>query len=76
MLQLYPNPAGQVLNVRLEQQGPVRVAVLDGLGRELNLGASRNAGTTTLRVDDLAPGVYFVRCITDAGTWSTKFVKR
>lgn len=76
MLQLYPNPVGQVLNVRLESQGPVRVTVFDSLGREMNLDTSMNAGATALQVGDLAAGIYILRCITEAGTWSTKFLKR
>lgn len=62
-----PNPVAGALTVRFVLPTPsvVKLTVLDALGREvgaLDLGARPAvAGTETVALDDLAPGVYTVR---------------
>lgn len=76
MIQVYPNPADGLLNLRLNATGSARIQVLDALGREQVLRMTFADGSVTLQVDDLAAGLYTLRCTTDGGIWSTKFLKR
>jgi len=66
-LQVFPNPAGQVATVEAEltTSGPVKVEVLDMLGRSVQTIANQNmsAGTARweLHLDGLNSGLYLVR---------------
>ena len=70
---VWPNPSRGRVAVRftLAAPGPVRLSVLDALGREVTSGARtpRAAGAHRLEVDlgGLAPGAYLVRLETGAG---------
>jgi hypothetical protein len=55
----YPNPAKTILNV--ESANMVYITVLDVIGNELQVVSTHNA-ITSLNVEQLPAGVYFVRC--------------
>ena len=72
-LAVWPNPSASraTAEFRLDAAGPVRLSVLDALGREVLVAARghRAAGphTAALDLDTLAPGVYRVRLQTASG---------
>ena len=78
---LYPNPAGQDINVELigEYVGRVSVHITDASGRSLSRGnfeKTRSSFRKKLDVVNLPPGIYFVRLITDASESTQPFVKQ
>jgi hypothetical protein len=60
-LQVYPNPATTTVSV--EAPRPVRLTLLDIMGRTLRQ-ESALARTHTLSLSGLAPGIYLIRCET------------
>ena len=70
-LTVWPNPTGGPASVSLRgEPGSVRVSVVDARGREVALlhdGAARDGQRWTVDTGALAPGVYAVRAVTDAG---------
>lgn len=64
---MYPNPASGSVHVDVELHAPlvVRIEVIDLLGRRIQQHASQSAvqglSTIDLDVNDIAPGLYFVR---------------
>ena len=79
-LRLAPNPSrgAAVVSLAMGAPGPVRVAVLDALGREVAVPTSgeRAAGTHTipLHVGRLGAGVYTVRAETPGGAATVRWV--
>ncbi|MEM7036024.1 MAG: T9SS type A sorting domain-containing protein, partial [Bacteroidota bacterium] len=72
-LQLFPNPATSHLNWTLHQ--PVRsLTVMDAFGRTLI--SKTNPSESTLDLNHLAPGTYFVRVETDAQIHTGRFTKQ
>ncbi len=73
-LQLWPVPAGDVLNVAVPESG--RLAVLDMLGREVAWQRAGVQGNLGLEVRSLASGTYLLRFASDNGTVLTgRFLK-
>ena len=56
-LEVYPNPARQMVEVRTATAGPVRVQVLDAVGR-LVRSQLLATGQTQVALGDLAPSCY------------------
>ncbi|MBQ2514197.1 MAG: T9SS type A sorting domain-containing protein, partial [Bacteroidales bacterium] len=79
-VKLYPNPANEHLNVLVSGTSPVTsIELFDVFGkivRTIDACHSTNSHTIRINTDDLAPGVYFVRVVTDAGKTTKRFVKQ
>ncbi|HEY6162732.1 MAG TPA: CUB domain-containing protein [Bacteroidia bacterium] len=80
-LGIYPNPAGNEadLHYLLKDEGPVKVELVDMLGRELILSNRQQAGGEhALHIDinalALAKGLYDVRIITSKGNANIKLI--
>ena len=63
---LYPNPSTGVVTVRSKETGSMSVEVVDAMGRLVH--TSRTAGTATLDLGHVEPGVYLVRLRSAMGT--------
>lgn len=77
-LRLYPNPAGQVLNVEFPSEGTYRVEIVDTHGRTFPMGEwSLDAGgVRAIGISTLAPGFYVLRAIeADGRMYTRKFLK-
>ncbi|MEM0963995.1 MAG: T9SS type A sorting domain-containing protein, partial [Bacteroidota bacterium] len=71
-----PNPFRQQTSIRVESPGPVRVTVVDLLGREVAQLWDGPAPPSPLVLDaPLAPGVYTVRAEGVGGSTSVRVVK-
>lgn len=58
--ELYPNPSADAVTLRLNDDGPAEVAIMDACGRVVR--SLRVQGPSAMvAVDDLAPGSYIVR---------------
>lgn len=68
-LQIYPNPASDVLHIQAE--GLQRVELMDMSGRTLV-----STSTPHLDLSHLTPGAYFVRVITTRNTSVKRFIKK
>ena len=77
---LYPNPAGDFINLKFPADMPssLPVSIYDVNGRVVlqNPVRSRTGeNTIRLQVDSLIPGKYFIRSQTEKGTLIKAFVK-
>lgn len=77
-LEIFPNPAGKQLSVRVPPQaGPrFRCHILDALGRVLSPPMQTYSDEIQIELDGLAPGIYWVYLVSDTGVFSRKFVRR
>jgi hypothetical protein len=77
----YPNPAGDIINIRLqvEKAGPVSINLYDNQGNQLAtiLQKNKEAGTYTLEynISNLKPGVYFYNITIGDQVIKRRFVK-
>jgi hypothetical protein len=77
----YPNPAGDIINIRLqvEKAGPVSINLYDNQGNQLAtiLQKNKEAGTYTLEynIGNLKPGVYFYNITIGDQVIKRRFVK-
>ncbi len=73
---VYPNPANDILNVKLSQNLEADIRVFDTLGKlvvyQPNISIS---GSHSVSVSNLNSGIYFVRINTETGTVTKKFIK-
>ncbi|MDR1408377.1 MAG: thiol protease/hemagglutinin PrtT [Tannerella sp.] len=70
----YPSPAEDILHVRSEAR--IRILHLYGLnGKPALTIRPGGAGAVAIPVHHLAPGIYILRCETDGGIRTVKFVK-
>lgn len=73
---VYPNPVRDLLWVKLNTREATTVQVFDAMGREHIRQVSTAGELIQVPLIGLASGPYSLRCTTDQGTWSTKFLKR
>jgi hypothetical protein len=73
-LRLYPNPAKTFLTV--EYTGMKSVVVRDVLGKAVYSLELSGIDQTTLETDDLVSGMYFITVDGQAGSLTTKFLKK
>lgn len=77
-IKLFPNPAGDYLNVSLADYSlrrTVRISVFDNMGRRvLYQEKPIVAETVRLNVADLGPGIYFLKIAGDGRLLSGKFI--
>lgn len=74
-VQVFPNPASDMLTLVLSEQVRARAVIVDPQGRTVrDLG--RLVGGTRMQVDlsGLAPGAYTVRALDSDGPWSVPFI--
>jgi spore coat protein CotH len=72
-LQLFPNPATDVLNVILPAGVSLSdVRMMDALGRSLPVSIHNG----TVHLSSLSPGIYVLRAMHDGQEWCTRFEKR
>ena len=77
-VKVYPNPASQNVNVRMEGingQTTIRIATLTGktvAQRSVNI--DNNFSVETFNVSDLTPGVYVLQIVNDEAVLSRKLV--
>ena len=78
-INLYPNPANDVVNVECRMQNAEyeveAVEVYDVYGKLVNT-VVVNENPIRINISNLADGMYFVRVTTDAGAVTKRFVKR
>jgi hypothetical protein len=75
---IYPNPVGKVLNIELPEiySGTIKIQVTDLTGKMIKQEQCRYISQTTIDVNSLKRGMYFLRLIFDNGNTSIKpFVK-
>ncbi len=58
---IFPNPANDVLYVKAENIDKASVEVIDALGKKINLPISKNLNEVTFNTASLANGFYFVK---------------
>ena len=77
-MNLYPNPAKEVVNVQCTMnnvQLTGELSVFDVYGKLLQI-VPITSDITPINVSSLANGMYFVRVTTEAGAVTKTFVKR
>lgn len=77
LLEIYPNPASDQLNVVLDQEGELRISVIDITGRMLRSDSYISGGFSTLNLNiaDLDPGLFFLRLEAGTTTQVVRFIK-
>lgn len=74
MIQVYPNPANTILNVKLDEYTKNgNVEVYDMVGKQVLPVQKMNGNTLELNVSNLAKGIYFLKVNHDKGVNEIKF---
>jgi hypothetical protein len=72
-IRVYPNPASSVLNIDVESPSEIKIYNVDGV---LEKQASSSNKQLTILIEDLSPGIYFIKVKTKAGkVMQSKFIK-
>lgn len=79
-IRIFPNPAWNVLNVlfKTQEPGSCCFSIYDQYGRVLinkEISCQRENNTIAINVDELSPGMYFLRMQQKQKTETTKFLK-
>ena len=77
MLQAYPNPASEYLNVVFDHTGNTAIQIIDMTGRTV-YSTQHNAGgftNMTLDINQLNPGLYFLKVDAGMKTGVLRFIK-
>jgi len=74
-VEIYPNPATTKLNINLETTKTVTIKVYNVLG-QVQKTHTHTGTTSTMDVNDLAAGIYFLRYTTDDGKVISKQFKK
>lgn len=75
LLQVYPNPASDVLNVNSGTARIKSIAILNHLGQTVQV-LQHVGQTNKIDVNALANGLYLIRVNTDSGEETQKFIKQ
>ncbi|MCC7533194.1 MAG: T9SS type A sorting domain-containing protein [Bacteroidia bacterium] len=70
---LFPNPANEFLNIRLENTSKFSTSIFDVFGNEINLYPIKNDNTITYNTQSLKQGLYVLRVITHNQSSNYKF---
>ncbi len=76
---IYPNPADDIINVKLSDgiSGKVEISLLSQMGQQLTQFKETGNRQFSADIKGLAPGVYFIRIKSSSGNQATsKFIKR
>ena len=71
--EIFPNPATDILNIRIQSKSEYQVVILNQLGNKV-LEQTRT-GNSTLDIKNLSSGNYIVIITSTNGTWQEKLVK-
>jgi hypothetical protein len=74
-ISLYPNPAKEYIDVRVDKLHVTGMEVYDVYGKLINT-VSVIDNPTRINVSGLASGMYFVRVTTEQGVVTKSFVKK
>jgi hypothetical protein len=74
-LQLFPNPADEVLSIEPQPAGELVVVIMDHLGREVMTGRL-STSVSQLNIAGLSPGLYIARLASGGSSVNRKFIKR
>ena len=72
---LWPNPTSNVLNIEFSGEFSGDILLFDMTGRLLKT-TEKESEITSIDVSDLTSGVYFIRFVSQNGTFTKKFVKK
>ena len=72
-LKFYPNPCEKELFV--EMDGATKMEVLDHTGKIMST-VNAPSDFNTIPLDGISSGIYFLRCYTPSGVFSSKFLKK
>jgi len=77
MLQVYPNPASEYINVVFDYTGETAIQIIDMTGRTVQSTIHNAGGFTSLSLDiaRLNPGLFFLRVNTGDETGVLRFIK-
>jgi hypothetical protein len=77
LLQVYPNPATDLIHVVFDQNGPTDINLIDMTGRVIHSTRYQGAGFTdySLDISSLNPGIYFVQVGTGMNSKVLRFIK-
>jgi len=74
-VQLFPNPAGNTINVRIDQPGNYRFDLYDLRGQKI-MSKNINAGNNSVDISNLIDGVYIVKIYNDDYNFVGKVIKQ
>lgn len=73
-IDLYPNPASEMIHIKLLEKGNCSLTITDVCGRTIS-NTNFNAGSTTLDIAKLTSGLYFYSFSNNNKIFSGKFIK-
>jgi len=75
---IYPNPAYEQITIEhnIQTDNDIQIAIMDVNGRMVQANMIVNNSTTSLNVNDLPSGVYFIQMMVDDRMITEKFVKK
>ena len=77
-LSTYPNPSTSEVTVRWHDIKPIRIEVVDELGKVCiaQASTSKESGSVVVPIEHLARGIYVVRLVGRTSSLATRFIKR
>lgn len=75
-LEIYPNPAHNILNIKNSTFGLQNLQVIDVLGRTMNVDISKGASGISIDINKLNPGIYTLIYHSATGTQTALFIKQ
>jgi len=77
LLEVYPNPASDQLNVVFDHAGEINMSVIDITGRSVYSTRYISGGFSThaVNISELNPGLYFLKLEADSETSVVRFIK-
>ncbi|QLH45256.1 MAG: T9SS type A sorting domain-containing protein [Bacteroidota bacterium] len=77
LVQVYPNPAQEMITIVLDSEQPTTVRILDVSGRvQTQLEADKAAQGISIPVRQLANGLYFIQAESQGERWHGSFLKK
>ena len=73
-ISMYPNPTGDIINIKLEKTTPAQMNIYDATGRLVNKHAIQEINNT-VSVQSLPAGIYQVEFIQAGNSFQQKLVK-
>jgi hypothetical protein len=74
MLEIYPNPAENQINIQLQSESQAQVTIFDQSGRQVKSILTEKATTVKIDINDLPKGIYTVRAIQDQQIYTQKLI--
>jgi hypothetical protein len=72
-IRIYPNPATQILNIRLDDNTAIeRLIITDLSGKKI---LEQNGNATTVNIENLATGMYVIEVVAGGAKMVSKFIK-